>query len=1014
METLASMFGSFGRRSSSKAIASSAGKIPSPEMEKVIHLSLDQRHVNKTNKAMSRLCKIPGVSSVSLDVDCCITVTGTVDPETIQNKLRHYRPMIREVVLRKKHDLDEQGAKLRTKHDSDEEGGSEQGNKKLALDEDFPREEAYVSVMPSPISNWERSDRSDDSLSGDNSTIVADKSTTIAPNKKHLNEDWFSFCEFLRNRIPPLNPHNCSAYDVIDFLRTRQVSAGIEALVERLRFSIEAFGIRSEVNPFCSLAVTSYVARVISRETECILVFSCNDNLDVDETSFIEAISKELLQREVTPLTYNLLGREKLDEKILYRSRVGIMILSNSYVCSRQSLDHLVAIMDHWKTTDLVIIPIYFKVTLSDICGLKGRFEAAFLQLQRSLQEDRIQKWKAAVTEIVSIGGLEWTKGSQFMLAEEVVRNASLRLCLKNSKNLVEIVALLNHSKSSDVKILGIWGMAGIGKTSVAREIFEILSPHYDLCYFLQDFHLMCQMKGLRQLRDDFLSKVCGEEKLSIGACDTKLSFMRDRFHNKTILVVLDDISNARDAEALVGGFGWFSNGHTIILTSRKKQVLVQCKVKELYEIQKLCEFESFRLCKQYLNGETMVISEIMSCSGGIPLVLKVFVSSVSKQDIKNIKEHLQSLRKNPPAQIQEAFRRSFDGLDENEKNIFLDLACFFRGENKDHVVQILDACGFFTYLGICDLIDESLISLIDNKIEMPTPFQDIGRFVVHKEDEDPCERSRLWDSNDIADVLTKKSGTEAIEGIFLDASDFTCELSPTVFDKMYNLRLLKFYCSTSGNQFKLSLPQGLYTLPDELRLLHWENYPLKNLPRKFNPGNLVDINMPYSKMEKLWEGNKNLEKLKKLKLSHSKRLTDIRVLSKAVKLEDIDLEGCTSLVDVSTSIGCCGKLVSLNMKDCFHLRSLPAMVDLIYLKLLNLSGCSQLKEIQDFAPNLKEIYLAGTAIRELPLLIEHITELVTLDLENCRRLRKLPFGINSRSIAELKLSGCTSLESLP
>lgn len=101
------------------------------------------------------------------------------------------------------------------------------------------------------------------------------------------------------------------------------------------------------------------------------------------------------------------------------------------------------------------------------------------------------------------------------------------------------------------------------------------------------------------------------------------------------------------------------------------------------------------------------------------------------------------------------------------------------------------------------------------------------------------------------------RQGTEAIEGIFLDASDLNYELSPTVFSKMYRLRLLKLYFSTPGNQCKLSLSQGLYTLPDELRLFHWENYPLECLPQKFNPENLVEVNMPYSNMEKLWEGKK-------------------------------------------------------------------------------------------------------------------------------------------------------------
>ena len=346
----------------------------------------------------------------------------------------------------------------------------------------------------------------------------------------------------------------------------------------------------------------------------------------------------------------------------------------------------------------------------------------------------------------------------QVLLAEEVVRDACINLYSKNNKNLISILAFLNHSEPSGAEIVGLWGMAGIGKTSIAREIFGILAPQYDFCYFLQDFYLMSQKKGLRQMRDDFFSKVFREEKLSISAYDIKPSFMRDWFHNKTILLVLDDVSDARDAEVVVGGFGWFSLGHRIILTSRRKQVLAQCNVTESYKIQKLYEFESFRLCKQYLNEESGVILELMSCSSGIPLALNVLGFSLSKLHVNNLKEHLQSLRKNPPTQVQEAFRRSFDGLDENEKNIFLDLACFFRGEDIDHVVKLLDACGFFTYLGICDLIDESLISLLDNRIEIPIPFQDVGRFIVHEEDEDPCERSRLWDSDDIADVLTNNS----------------------------------------------------------------------------------------------------------------------------------------------------------------------------------------------------------------------------------------------------------------
>lgn len=112
-------------------------------------------------------------------------------------------------------------------------------------------------------------------------------------------------------------------------------------------------------------------------------------------------------------------------------------------------------------------------------------------------------------------------------------------------------------------------------------------------------------------------------------------------------------------------------------------------------------------------------------------------------------------MRQHPPIEIQNAFRISFSERDDDEKSIFLDLACFFRGESKDQVVNILDGCGFSTDLGICGLIDESLISLVDNKIEMPNIFQDVGRFIICQEDKEAGKRSRLWDSSDIAGVLT-------------------------------------------------------------------------------------------------------------------------------------------------------------------------------------------------------------------------------------------------------------------
>lgn len=69
--------------------------------------------------------------------------------------------------------------------------------------------------------------------------------------------------------------------------------------------------------------------------------------------------------------------------------------------------------------------------------------------------------------------------------------------------------------------------------------------------------------------------------------------------------------------------------------------------------------------------------------------------------------------------------------------------------------------------------------------------------------------------------------GSEDIEDIFLDTSVLSFDVNPMAFENMYNLRYLKIFSSNPGNHPALHLPKGLKSLPDELRLLHWENFPL-------------------------------------------------------------------------------------------------------------------------------------------------------------------------------------------
>ena len=158
---------------------------------------------------------------------------------------------------------------------------------------------------------------------------------------------------------------------------------------------------------------------------------------------------------------------------------------------------------------------------------------------------------------------------------------------------------------------------------------------------------------------------------------------------------------------------------------------------------------------KDYDELSTMLVEY----AKGVPLTLKVLGSSLFKKP-KNIWEStLDKLKKYPPSKIQSALRISFDGLDEEEKKIFLDIACFFKGEDKDFAKRILDGCGFSTDKGIDDLIDRSLVTIVDsNKLWMHDLIKEIGREIVRQESADPGQRSRLWNHEDVYKIFRNKS----------------------------------------------------------------------------------------------------------------------------------------------------------------------------------------------------------------------------------------------------------------
>ncbi|KAB2598632.1 TMV resistance protein N-like [Pyrus ussuriensis x Pyrus communis] len=244
------------------------------------------------------------------------------------------------------------------------------------------------------------------------------------------------------------------------------------------------------------------------------------------------------------------------------------------------------------------------------------------------------------------------------------------------------------------------------------------------------------------------------------------------------------------------------------------------------------------------------------------------------------------------------------------------------------------------------------------------------------------------------------------------------------------NYKLIKIHCTRSmvnaswedrshpNGDCKQHMSGDLKFLSHELRCLLWHGCPLKSLPSNFHPKNLIDLEMPYSQIEQLWEGNKHLERLEFIGLSHSQYLNKTPDITEAKNLEILNLEGCTSLTEVHPSISDLEHLVFLSLKGCKELKILSSRIHMKSLKTLVLSGCSnfvKFPEISGSMQELAELYLYRTAIEELPSSISILTGLVTLNLNCCRELKSLPNSIcQLKSLRYLTLSGCPRLKEFP
>nr|XP_016491655.1 PREDICTED: TMV resistance protein N-like isoform X2 [Nicotiana tabacum] len=546
-------------------------------------------------------------------------------------------------------------------------------------------------------------------------------------------------------------------------------------------------------------------------------------------------------------------------EKAIEESRISIIVFSRNYASSSWCLNELVKILECKEKLKQMVLPIFYDVDPSEVRKQTGLFgEALAKHKERPFGDEMVEKWRDALTQAANLSGWDLQNvadGHESKFIEKIIQQVLQEVNqtpldvawhpVGVDYRVKDIELLLQNECEDKVRMIGIHGVGGIGKTTLAKAIYNRMFRLFDSSCFLSDVRSEVEEFGLVKLQEKLLRQILKTEDIKVGSVAQGINLIKARLGSKKVLVVLDDVDHKRQLEALTRERIWFGSGSLIIITTRDERLLCRLGEKERYEAKLLngneamllfCwhAFDSHFPPQDYVN----LAHGIIEYSGRLPLALVTLGSHLQGSSIEEWGYEVEKLRAIPHSDIQKILKISFDGLDDETQTVFLDIACAFHGFLEHEVTEILNACGFHAKSTIATLVQKHLLQRSPYHLQMHDLVRDMGREIVRTESaRDPGKRSRLFIPQEVCGVLQGNKGSENIEVLKVDRGTLKgVKLSTKAFEQMENLRVLIM------DELHISGDFGL--LSKKLRWLSWKRCPLKCIPSNFPAENLVVLDM--------------------------------------------------------------------------------------------------------------------------------------------------------------------------
>lgn len=248
---------------------------------------------------------------------------------------------------------------------------------------------------------------------------------------------------------------------------------------------------------------------------------------------------------------------------------------------------------------------------------------------------------------------------------------------------LKEVCSLLEmRSYDREVLMVGIYGVAGIGKSTLARALYNGIRHRFKHSCFLHNVRENSNKYGLVHLQNMLLSEIVRKKDIQLGNSSEGVSMIKRRLHQHQVLLILDDVDSLEQLEALVGEPDWFGPGSRVIIITRNRNLLAHHKVERIYLVEELNRTHARKLLshKVFKHGivnssYTEILDQIVTYASGLPLALERIGSYLYGKSVDEWRYALDRFKRIPYCDIPRILKANIDALEEAEQSIFQEVS---------------------------------------------------------------------------------------------------------------------------------------------------------------------------------------------------------------------------------------------------------------------------------------------------------------------------------------------------